>query len=492
MEREERNREIKLYNTRWWIISLIGFVAILARTLSSSFGVVNDVYVAYFNVSYEVVDWFTLIIQSGSAFSCIVIFVFLYSKTFSIRQLALLMTVCLAFTSVCLVTAYIFPKSFPLAFVGNFALGFVIAALDPVTASYAVNWFPEHQIGIALGANEIGANTGSLLGYIIPSNLLLAPNELNSSTNVVWPITSPISSLDQEWLSRNKMRLIIFSSVFLTNSILIIIIFSIFMKSKPPLPPTNAQLKVRLQSNEEEQTKLEKKQLKKIFQLFKSVTLDRVFLQVMFVLSVAVGGCNTVAKVFFAELFRKLLIELGYKSSYNSISGLLLMCYECGSIFGSILSGKFVDHFKNYHQQISIVLGCCVLSTTFILLGSFFESIAAVFVFNFTFGMCLGYLPTPSYEIVLQHYYPLDSGVLSIMMRMLFSLIVLCLGEIPRLISNLLPGGMAVYIYMIIIQLLSFFLSLFLKPNYNRLAVSQNSHEATSQKEEAPLLKNSN
>ena len=488
MERGKRNDETKLYKIRWWIIFLIGFSAVLARALRSSFGVVNDIYVAYFDVTYETVDWFTLIVLPGGAVSCVIYFALLISDAISTKQLAILMSGCFTFTCVCLIIAYVYAKLYPLIFVGNFVLGFVISALDPITASYAISWFPEHQIGIALGSNEIGANMGSLLGYIIPSNLLLVPNQSNSSQKVVCTSTPQNQSSDHEWISKDKVRLIVFSSVLLAFATLILISFTIFMKSKPPLPPTQAQAKVRKQSCQEAPDKLDKKQLRKIFHLFKSVMADKLFLQSVFILSVAVGGCTTIGKVLMAEVFRKFFLELGFTNSYNSMSGSVLVCYESGSVLGSILSGKIVDNFKNYHQQVSIVLACSVISVVSLLLGYHFGNSFVVFLFNFTYGISIGYLPTPLFEIVFQHFYPVETGVLSLIIRILSSLSGLCFGETSRLIANWFGDGMAVLIYLIAILSISFTISLFLKPNYNRLAANRNSESAMLHEEDTPLL----
>jgi len=486
---EQRNEETKLYSIRWFIIFLVGFVAIVSRTLRSSFGVVNDVYVSYFNISYELADWFTLIMLPGCTISCVLFFI-LFTKSISIRNVAIMMSGSLSFTCICLIIAYVHMQFYPLILVGNFALGFVIAAIDLVSASYAINWFPEHQVGIALSANELGCSIGSLLGYIIPSNILLVPKQLNSTNITCSSITTQKPNTNQNlWFFTNQLRLIIFSSVLLTIVALIFLCFAIFMKDKPPLPPTKAQAKVRLQSREHEaQSGLDKTQL---LQLLRTVTFNKVFWQVIFILSTSIGACDTFVKMFMGEILKKLFIKIGDESSYNSFSSLMLVCYEVGGIIGSILSGKIVDNFKNYHHQISVILAICLMSMISILLGYYFNSVVVLYVFYFSFGTCLGYLPTPSYEIVFQQFYPIDSGVLALMIRIVYSFINFTLGETPRWISNLLSSGIQVTVglCMFILLSISFLTSLFLKPSYNRLAVNRNSEVLNE--EETPILSGS-
>jgi len=139
---------------------------------------------------------------------------------------------------------------------------------------------------------------------------------------------------------------------------------------------------------------------------------DKVFWQVVVILNVALGGSKIMVRVYLGEVLRKFFIELGYESSYNSMCGLVMVCFEAGDIIGCILSGKIVDHFKNYHQQVSIALACSVISVVSVLLGYYFGNSLVVFVFHFMFGIGIGYITTPLYEIVFQHFFPADSGVL--------------------------------------------------------------------------------
>ena len=87
-----------------------------------------------------------------------------------------------------------------------------------------------------------------------------------------------------------------------------------------------------------------------------------------------------------------------------------------------ILSAKLVNQFKNYQKHISIILFCYVLSAVALLLGYYFETVAVVFLFGGAMGICLSSLVTPLYEVVFQHFYPADSGFISIIIRILSSL----------------------------------------------------------------------
>jgi len=219
MVQEERSETTKLYGIRWWVLCLIGVFSMLVRIFRSSFGVVNDVYVSYFNVSYETVDWFSLIQFPGVTISSVILAMILFNKLLSSKILAVVMSGCLAFTSITLIIAYLHTYLYYVIFVGQFVLGISLVIVDPISASYATSWFPEHQIGIALNTKEIDAGMGCLLGYIIPSNLLLVPRKSNYSSNSTLPMSSSQSIFEpiQEWFAKDRFRLIVFSSVSLVE-----------------------------------------------------------------------------------------------------------------------------------------------------------------------------------------------------------------------------------------------------------------------------------
>ena len=476
---DEESFETRLYGKRWAVLFFNGFVSLIDGVLRVSFGVVNNIYVAYFQVPYETVDWFTLINLPGVLIFSLLLSFIMFNKLISLRKLAILMSTCMAFTCACLVVSYAYPRFYPLIMVGEFTHGFVIVALDIVSAAYAINWFPEHQMGIALGAKEIGVMIGAILGFTIPSNILYAPNCSSSINRTLTLVSTQVPSTNAEhgWFKVDQTNFIIFTSVLLTISLLLSLGYAIFIKDNPPFPPTIAQAK--LQSNKQLQKdsfgNVGQKQVSflRLLQLFKVVILNRVFLQVIFILIAAVG-INTIVKVLMGQILRNLFIYLGYVESYTSMSGFVLICIECGCIVGGSISAKLVNRFKNYHKQISMSLFSFVLSAVALLLGYYFKILVIVFIFSVLFGIFLCSLITPLYEVVFQQFYPADSGILSIIIRILYSLGSMCLGIIGRQIFNFFNEGISVLIFIVILLVLSFIVSLFLKPSYNRLAARYN------------------
>ena len=174
--------QTKLYGVRWWIAFFIALVAVLTRMLQGMFGVINNIIICYFNISYFAVDWFTLATIPAMFFFSLFMALMIYNKVKVLKKLAVTMSVCLVVTGACHLFAYVYPPLFLLMYLGQITLGFAFAILDAVSASLALSWFPEHQVGFALAARSIGTRLGSLLGIIIPSNLFTSPFNFSTST----------------------------------------------------------------------------------------------------------------------------------------------------------------------------------------------------------------------------------------------------------------------------------------------------------------------
>jgi len=234
--------ETRLYGIRWSIMCFVGLVAILTRMIRTMFGIINNIYVDYFDISYIVTDWFSLIPIPSTIIFNLLIAVMIYDKT-KIKNLAVTMATCLVFMSVCHLIAYTFPFLLCLIFVGQLRLGVAYALQDVVSVSCVHSWFPKHQIRIALVlGGAFGNRLGSLLGFVIPSNIFVSPlqvfNDTSSSEHAHWNSNTQWNSEANEanFDSTNRIRFIIFSSSVLVVTIMIFIFFLIFYKEKPPKP----------------------------------------------------------------------------------------------------------------------------------------------------------------------------------------------------------------------------------------------------------------
>ena len=202
-------------------------------------------------------------------------------------------------------------------------------------------------------------------------------------------------------------------------------------------------------------------------------------------------GCNSLVRVYWGEIMKTFFIDNGCTKSYTPMSGWVLVCYKSGCIVDNILSGNVVNHFKNYQRQILLILVCLVVSAVCLILGYHFHNVVVLFLFSSIFGIFIGFLPTPLYEVIFQHLYPVDSGVLAMIIRVLYSSGTLILGIVSQKIVNFFDGGPTIFIVFAVVLLLSFVNSLFLNPNYNRLNNCSNP-DIVSLLEESNFLIDSN
>ena len=146
--------DIKLHDLRWWIIFFVAFDVLIVKIIHGSFGIVNNVYVEYFQKSYVTVDWFNFIqIPSSLIFSGLQL---LFSmKHLSNRSLSVLFVGCLLFTCIRLLAAYCHAPLYALIFVGVLAIGFCVVGTDYFFPKFVTKWFSENQIGFALSIKEI-------------------------------------------------------------------------------------------------------------------------------------------------------------------------------------------------------------------------------------------------------------------------------------------------------------------------------------------------
>ena len=477
---------LQLYAIRWWIASLIALESLMLRIYKNSFGIVSDVYVEYFKISHLMVDWFTMVQVPGMILASAVLAPTIYNQIIGLRKLAAVMAGCLTFTCCCLFTAYSFPFLFPLIYVGEFLVGFAVITMDVVSASFAIKWFPEYQVGFALSIKSISGNVGSLLAYLIPTNMLISPEHnitlLNETSLNFWR-QNPVH---QDWLSKNQTRLVIFSSVMLLMSVTTLVFLVIFSSDRPPKPPTLAQACVRAKKSLDD-SKFEDivHNIKDFVLECKRIFRNKIVIQVAFMFSIT-QSCNFIQKLFMGEILRKVFLNFEHPQDADEMSGYVLVLFEVGCIAGSVASGKVVDYNKNYHIQVIIGMTMCFVSMIGILIGYYYSQIVILFVGNTLFGFFVSFLVTPIFEIVYQHLYPTDSGFLTLLLRIECSFVTILIGQVCRLLLDLL-GGIGVLIFVSILLFLAVIVSLFVKPKYGRLHADCSKLEESDEKK--PLIK---
>ena len=475
--------DIELYSLRWWIISFLAVDYSITKLVRGSFGIVSNVYAEYFQISFSTVDWFTLIQLPTTFIFTSLMLLFPLDKT-SNKKLSTIMAGCVTFTIVCLLASYCYPPLYPLIFVGMFVMGLSVISVDIVFPVFTLKWFPENQIGIALNLKEVFGSIGSMLGFLIPGNILISPLKTNSFSIMNCTDTT-VKNQDDNWSNDNKLRLIALSGALLTLSIIVLLFLIFFAADQPPKPPTIAQALLRNNPVEIEPQSFYSRIVVSL-KTVKKVMLNTFFAQILFTFAVHYSG-YAIYKAYLGEVLRELFEKISDFESANAHSSYVLIVFEIGCVVGSLLSGKITHRYQNYHIQISIGISFCVLSLICMFIGYYFLIPVVVYIFIGFYGVFSMIYFAQTFDIAYQHFFPMDSGILTVLLLMVSSGSGLVFTRMTKLFMSAF-GNDALFIYMVILYCLSFAVSLFLKPNYARLKVGTNCQDVNNIDEREPLI----
>ena len=478
--------EHKLYSIRWYILSFLAISAVISRIVGGMVGIVNDVYVAYFQTTYVSVDWITLIQLPGIVLASLL--VAMSTSRVSIRQLTIAMAACIVFTTSFFLALYIFPKIYPMIFVTKFIFGFAYVILEAVSSSFSISWFPEQQVGTALSAHGIGFQLGSLLGYLIPSNILISPPPQSMNGTSENRINSTKNQATEDWFHANEIRFIAISSTLLFVSVVTLTFFVLFYADRPPTPPTNAQAVLVPEHSNFTNDKNIGAVVKSFFDKFKLNLQNILFLQTLMIRTISIS-CYVIQKFLIGQVLREFFIELGYVGTANIMSGYVFVVLDIGSILGEAASGQLVNYNKNYKTLSSTFLLVWIASTVGKTVSYFFRSIAGVFVFSALFGFFQSFYLIPLRELTYQHLYPTKPGFVDLLTRFMATPGSIIISLTFRFIFDKF-GGLGVLVYHCAIVFVAFFISLWLKPRYRRLEAGLDLINNESENEETHLLNN--
>ena len=475
--------DVELYSLRWWIAFFLAVDYLTTRLVRGSFGIVSDVYSAYFQISILTVDWFTLI-QLPTMFIFTSLMLLLPLEKTSNKKLSILMAGCVLFTIVCLLASYCYPPLYPLIFVGMFVMGLSVISVDIVFPAFTLKWFPENQIGIALNLKEVFGSIGGLLGFLIPGNILISPLKTNSFS-IMNCTNTTVKNQEDNWSNDNKLRLIALSGTLLILSIIVLLFLIFFAADQPPKPPTLAQAMLRNNAAGIEPQSFYSRIVVSL-KTVKKVILNIFFAQILFTFAVH-DSSYAIYRAYLGEVLRELFEKISDFESANAHSSYVLIVFEIGCVVGSLLSGKITHRYQNYHFQISIGILFCILSLICTFIGYYFLIPVVVYIFIGFYGVFSMIYFTQTFDIAYQHFFPMDSGVLTVLFFMVSNGSGLIFTRMTKVFMSAF-GNDALFIYMIILYCLSFAVSLFLKPNYARLKVGTNCQDVNNIDEREPLI----
>ena len=448
------------YQYRWcFAMLMVPVIALLDLTISA-FGVVNNVYVMYFDLTFIQVDWFTMVQISGMILGSAVLAIFIFINPIQFRRQLMVMTTCEVFASACFIYAYAKPITFPLIYIGQFSIGISSALSVTAVTTFAVNWCSKTEIGTALSIRPFSLGIGSILGYIIPSHLFVSPANYNNSMRNV----SFTNKTDKNWFENTQKRFLIFSVPFLFFCVGILIAQFIL------IPKTQTQL---TKSNDNNCKDTSKKYFRKLtFNSTKSflleikiIIINRTQCLLVFINSIRVGLYYIVI-LFMSEILRRTFSKQLHATKSNQIASYILCLFQVGYIAGSLASGLIYDKFNKPNLQINISNALTLFAIVGILLGIYFKSVIILMCFSIFLGFMYMVSYSVYFVIVLEHTRPSNESLVLDIIQMESFFGGLLVGQTARFILNSC-GGSAVFIFVGLLWLLLMVLSLFIKPKTN-------------------------
>ena len=483
--------ETQVYTLRWWIGLLYVSQVLFIRILRNSFGVINNVYQGYFNISYYAIDWFTISQEPGIFIATIILVVLSISNMMGLRKLFIVMTTSTMVAYSWIILAFTNSKFFAFIYVGQFFGGFALQASVAIFSTFTTSWFPEDQIGRAMSIKMMSLCLGCMLGYLIPSQLVKPPPDtlLGHDNGSGWTATnrSNIDADHNDWIYEVRSRFLGFYGSCVGCCVIVLIFAFIFVADEPPKPPTVAQALLRAQRKQSEEKKT-LASLSKCWNESKSILLNKTLIYGTILLAIMCSE-TYMENVLMGQISRPVFLYRQYGSTINSLSGYNLILNQVGEFFGNMIGGKLLDSLKRHKLILNASLTFSLISMIGLALGRHFLNVAVIFVFNATLGVSLGVGFSPLFDMVLQDTYPQNAGVVMLLYVIVGAAGRLLVGQFSRLILDF-AGGTAVLVFLSALFLGAIIVAGFLlNPEYKRQKASK--LEQNNTKEDLPLLNDS-
>ena len=488
LEENEKDPEIKtqVYSLRWWIAAFFCIQIAVIRIIMNSFGIVNNIYKAYFNISYYAIDWFTLIQAIGIIVSSIFLAVLSFNKITKFRKLFVMMVLMAILPCILLIISFAYPHLYALLYLGLFVVGFGFQTGGAISVALATNWFPDNQIGTAMSFQFQGMTVGAFLAFLIPSQLAtpppqhFSPLQDGNMTSLLGNATFKMRFCNWQYETYWKFS---FLYGFVILLCVIVLVFTLmFVSDYPKKPPTVAQALVRTRNNYDQPHNI-RQNLRNFIHLSKSVLFDKVVFLAMIICSITFS-LNSLQRLLTGQILRDVFIVRSYGSSINAMSGYVLMVYETGSFLGNLVSGLLLDYLKKH----KFIMYFGQIATAFtgigLVMGQHYSNVAVIFVFIALFGFTLNLCYTPIYDVVLEHTYPTNPSFVILLFTAQCEILIIIISQVSRFILSFI-NETAVFIFMVVLIMVCVVLTAFLNPKYKRKEASNTDR---SSKEEQQLL----
>ena len=474
------SKETAVFSIRWVILASFCMTTVLVNFVSKSFTVADEIYAAYYGVSLSEVDLSALAVFFGAGF-CTPIFSWLFFKrTIGLRVFLITGSVCLLVSYIFVLLSIQFVQLYPLMVVVNTLQGVAYLIHSTVGPSFAVVWFPNNEVSLAIAIDLFSHNAGLVLGSILPPVFLKNP-----PTNLVTNITADdFDALQEKWKTETHKTLLFFYIPCAVVLFILILIFIAIGTDQPLKPPTHAMLAKRKTTD-----KTPTNSLSQFFDAVKSLHTDvnlvlcTFALNIIFYFSVPIYLNITV----IVESFN--IQDLEINLSNDVMGGILIVTYSVSNIGFGFLSAKLSSIWKNFVRQ-------AITGSFFAFLAFIGLTLSFYYRMFYSFWVCLVLYSfgariflIPMLEVITRHTYPVDEVFVNIWVTAYGTITGLILGEIGQsILLYIAPIGL--FIFMCVCVFIAVVLALIMNPTDKRkkIDLEYEMEESCEDEESMPLV----
>ena len=464
LPRDQSNHaKVDLFIKRWWIALVLVMQKILVRYFMNSIGIVNNIYVLYFNISYVAVDWFTTIQYPGSVLANFVVAWLIYADKIGVRRLSIAIGVGCIFTSSCMLLSSFCPKLYAVIYLGQFIMGLSYSTLLIISIQMANSWFPVEEIGKAMLVFPVGGALASILTFLIPSKIFsnIVVTHHNAKEIKTFRTLERNNTESSDFLLDNAKSIFsMYNGCLLGISLLAIVPVVLIVQDKPPKAPSAAQDLMRRDSCSTSEEQSLTKFLKECCH-----TLSNGVMLILFLLGSIRFTVVSTENMFLSEILRPINIHSYTQIDANVLSGSIMSTYEATAFLGHLISSYVFDRFKRHQLQLKIAFFLMFLSMFGLSCGTYLKSVTIIWLFNALVGFFGAFPLTPLFDTAVQHFYPIKSGMISSLLSLtIFSGLVIIV-ELQRLVL-MFAGGWAALLFTSALLLAATCFAFLLKPNF--------------------------
>ena len=456
--------EIKLYMKRWLIALICGMQVMCVRFLENSIGIVNDVYVEYFRISYIAVDWFTIIQFPGSIVANLIAALLIFQGTVGLRRSSISVSVIILFSSSAMLIASIFPIVYPMVYVGQFLLGVAYSTVTIMNVQMANYWFPENEVGKALTVLSLSGASASILAFLIPSNVLkqLPGPDYNRNLSHIKNLTK------NDWFCDNQKIFITYYGIIIAIAFILLCLVIKIVEDKPPKPPSKVQahfgttepMSIISNSTTKNST------MWSFVQETKQIFTNTVFILIS-MLGIVRNGCIDVYIIFLSEMLRPINLQTVSKVAPNVLSGYMMVTYNALLVLGSFVASYLLDRFKKHKLQLSLSVFLMLIVILGTLCGVYYENVIVIWIFTGLKGFVAILGTAALRDIAVQHMLPVKPGLVSAFQTLVTFAGAVVIAQSSRFVLNY-GGGIGVFTYLSILLFVACVICCFIKPDLKR------------------------